>query len=195
MKTLKQKRLIFYRHYSIQEDGVKFIANTINGYVERTIKFEDIEFDEQIFDEKAPLIRVLLACSLLFNILFIIATISSGGVKNAFESLFLLTIVFLAAGTVVFFIKKERNKFIVGQKNLVFWYENKYKAKVDSFIEEIKIAKKQYILNRYLKISDWEDEYMIKGKLNWLHQQKYISEEELQERLLELEHRKIIKGK
>ena len=127
MKTLKQKRLIYYRNYSIEEDGVKFISDTSNGYVQRTIKFEEIEFDEQIFDEKAHRIRVILAMSLLFNV---IATISSGGVKNAFESLFLLVITFLAIGILLFFVMKERNKFIVGAKNLPFWYENMYKAKV-----------------------------------------------------------------
>lgn len=195
MKELTQKRLLFfYRKYSIAEGGIKFISN-FKGYVERTIKFEDIEFDEQIFDERAQRIRIILACSLMLNILFVIATISSGGVKNAFESLFMLVMAFVAIGIIVFLIKKERNKFLVGKKNIHFWYEDNYKAKVDAFIQEIKIAKKQYMLDKYFKIGEWEDEFLIRNKLNWLHQEKYISEDELKDRLEELEHRKIIKGK
>ena len=108
MKELKQKKLIFYRHYLIKDEGVKIMSNTFEGYTERTIKFEEIDFDEQIYNERAPQVRIFLACSLMLNILFIIATISSGGVKNAFESLFLVIIVCLAAGAMVYFIKKKK---------------------------------------------------------------------------------------
>ena len=196
MKELKQKRLFFFsRNYSIVEDGVKFISNTFKGYAERTIKFEDIEFDEQIFDESTQRIKVILACSLMFNILFVVATISSGGVKNAFENLLMVVLTFVILGIIVFLLQKERNKFLVGRKNIHFWYENNYIEKVDAFIKEIRIAKKEYMRGKYLKASDWEDEYTIKSKFNWLHDHNYINEEELQDWLLDLGNRKIINGK
>jgi hypothetical protein len=194
MEELKQNKLIFYRHYFIKEEGVKFVSSTFEGYAERTIKYEEIDFDEQIYNERAPQVRIFLACSLMLNILFIIATISSGGVKNAFESLFLVVVVCLTAGAIVYFIKKEKNKYLVGTKNIPFWYESIYKLKVDNFIEELKVAKKQYMRKKYMKMSDWEDEFTIKGKLNWLHEQNYINELEMKDGLKELEQRKIIRG-
>ncbi len=196
MKTYKQKKWNQFRNFEILDEGVKYEYKIEEGYYAQTLKFETIGFDEQISDKKPSPVMLGLVLSIIFNIiLFFLAYGNKFIDMNApmSPSAFLI----IAIVPLIIFktsLKRQHLKFIVGNKNLCFWYDNKYKADVDNFIAEIKNAKRDYMRNKYLVLNDYVDTYVFKNTLNWLRSDKFIDDNEYNEWLKKLEDRKIIRG-
>jgi len=194
MEELVQKKSRLYRKYYLLPDGVKFEFKIEEGYYVQTIKFEEIGFDEQIHDRSRTSIEMGLGLSIMINIILLIVIF---GNKRLNEPMSYSTIIGIPVSMSIFFLfffKRNVLKFIVGNKNLSFWYDKKYKVGVDDFIQKIKDAKKQYMIDKYLYIGEEEDSFIVKNRLKWLKNEGYINEEELNKWISHLETRKIIRG-
>lgn len=196
MKTYKQKKFNHFRNFEILAEGVKLEYKIEEGYFSQTLKFETIGFDEQINDKKPSPVKIGLVLSLFFNfILFLLVFGNKFIDMNAPISPTILLII--AIVPVVIFkssFKREHLKFIIGHKNLCFWYDKKYQTDVDNFIAEIINSKRDYMRNKYLVLNDYEDAFVFKNNLNWLRTETLINEDEYNEWLKKLEDRKIIRG-
>nr|MBK9653683.1 hypothetical protein [Bacteroidota bacterium] len=143
MKSFKQKKSNHFRNFEILDDGVKYEYKIEEGYFSQILKFETIGFDEQITDKKPSPIFVGLVLSIFFNvILFFIAFGNKFIDMDSPMSPTILLILGILPITIFKSAFRENTlNFLVGNKNLCFWYDKKFQADVDNFIVEIKNAK------------------------------------------------------
>lgn len=195
-EVLKQKRWPEYKIFEIVEDGIKLEVRTNEFYNMQTIKFEKIGFEEQVKRLSPTGLSVALFISFLFNICFAGAyigrllestsKIAQGGISAG-----------LIVGLSVFayqIFKFNKEKFIIGEVALSFWYYKKDMVKVDQFIDKLKQAKKDYFRKKYFVVDESEEfEYSLQ-KFNWLKSLEYITEEEHKDLTKELTDKKVIKG-
>lgn len=193
---LEQKKWPYYRKYEIKPDRVEIDFKTDNGSFSQTAWFEEIEFEVQIEDKKPSPIKTGLAVSVMFNVILSLLYFGDRFIDmNApmnFPTMIAIPICMIVFGKLYF--KTEKLKFLLGKKNLSFWYDEKSKSEVDTFISELKKVKRDYIRDKYLKIEDSEDSSAVRAKLNWLKIASYIDENELKEWLDRLDKRTMIKG-
>ena len=167
-------------------------------YNEHVVKFEDIGFEEQITRYKPSVVSVGLFISVLLNILFIMVFIlDSVNTENINSGILLAVSTGIIVGLSAWgrsLFRFEKLKFLKGEANLSFWYFKKYQVEVDEFIESLKQAKKEYFRDKYFIIDENEDSSLIIQRFHWLKSMGYITETEFQEKLSQLNDRRVIKG-
>lgn len=192
----QQKSWMYHRNFELKSDGVEIDFKTNDGIFIQTVKFEDIEFEEQIYEKKPSAIKIGLAVSVVVNIILFILFIGDKFMDlNSpmnYQTMITIPVVLSIFGK--FYLKTEKLKYLVGKKNLSFLYNDKYKNDVDSYILEIKKAKRNYIREKYLKIDETEDSFIFKNILKWLKVENYIDENEYKDWLNQIDNRMVVKG-
>jgi hypothetical protein len=194
---IEQKKWPYYRKYEIKPDHLEIDFKTDNGTFIQIAWFEEIEFEVLIENKKPSPIKTGLAVSIMFNVILLILYLGDRFIDlNSpmnFQAMIAIPIVFIIFGKTYF--RVEQLKFLLGgQKILSFWYDDKNKKDVDSFILKLKEAKRNYIREKYLKIEELEESSAVRAKLSWLKTAEHIDENELKDWLERLEKRTIIKG-
>lgn len=197
-KSLKHKKYPQFKNYEIISNGVKMEIRTNEFYNEHIVKFEDIGFEEQITRYKPSVVSVGLFISVLLNILFIMVfIIESINTENLNSGILLAVSTGIIVGLSSWgrsLFRFEKLKFLKGEVNLSFWYFKKYQVEVDEFIESLKQAKKEYFRNKYFVIDENEDFSLIIQRFYWLKTMEYITETEFQEKVSQLNERRVIRG-
>lgn len=197
-KSLKHKKYPQFKNYEIISNGVKMEIRTNEFYNEHIVKFEDIGFEEQITRYKPSVVSVGLFISVLLNILFIMVFIlESINTENLNSGILLAVSTGIIVGLSSWgrsLFRFEKLKFLKGEVNLSFWYFKKYQVEVDEFIESLKQAKKEYFRNKYFVIDENEDFSLIIQRFYWLKTMEYITETEFQEKVSQLNERRVIRG-
>jgi hypothetical protein len=194
---IEQKKWPYYRKYEIKSDRLEIDFKTDNGTFTQTAWFEEIEFEVQIENKKPSPIKTGLAVSIIFNVMLLILYLGDRFIDlNSpmnFQTMIAIPIAFLVF--VKTYFRVEKLKFLLGGKKILsFWYDDKNKKEVDTFILKLKEAKRNYIREKYLKIEELEESSAVRAKLSWLKAAEHIDENELKEWLERLEKRTMIKG-
>jgi hypothetical protein len=203
-KELKQKIFGEYRNYEIVPEGLKFETRTLGVYSQHTIKFETIGFDEHLVDYRLSKIIVALVVSVFLNFFFflylvIMAFPGAGTAAMCIGVSGFSVVLFIFAITYAILVAKngfkvQKTKFIKGQVNIMFLYFERFQADVDTFIADLKIARRDYFRNKLLKFEVHEQAEFAKQKIAWLKGADYITTDEYMEWIGYIENRKIIEG-
>lgn len=195
---LKHKKYPQFRNYEIISNGVKMEIKTNEFYNEHVVKFEDIGFEEQITRYKPSFVSVGLFMSVVLNIIFlmifILDSIDTGKLNTGILMAVSMGIIIGISAWGRSLFRFEKLKFLKGEVNLSFWYFKKYQVEVDEFIESLKQAKKEYFRNKYFVIDENEDFSLIIQRFYWLKTMEYITETEFQEKVSQLNERRVIRG-
>ncbi|QGY44927.1 hypothetical protein GM418_14995 [Maribellus comscasis] len=197
LKQIFQKRGREIRKYTISETGLDTEISSNGQSQSFSIPFEEIEFNETLITKKSGSKEIAFFISVAINLLligFLLYQNTSFIDGAAFSGMIIGVVAGLSVWAVQFF-KKEKEKIIKGQQNLVFFYNKKEKDEVDWFLKELKSVQRNYIRKKYMKIDDLIPYENQEQTFYWMYSKKFISRSELEILFEELENRKIIRGR
>lgn len=196
---LRQKKNQETRSYEIIEGGVKVEFKKAANFQSYVVKFENIGFEEVIVKHKPEALSAGLYVSVLINMVLVIAIIIQFFKEELLRSPMFPTI--LTSGVLggmsvwaVSLFKTQYDKYLKGAESLVFFYGDKEKKEVDDFISVLKEGQRKYIRNKYMIIDDLLPVENQKEIFLWLYQMKFISRDELEMLLENLNNIRITKG-
>ena len=198
MNSLEQKFNRHTKYFEILENGVLIKDKTAKQNQEYTVTFNNITEEEFIINRTKDIVIVTLILSLLFNAIFLNIVIQETyeiPLKFGFLVFFVLLIPFLSL--VIFFgneFKKDNFKILKASQPINFFYSKKEMNAVDVFIKKIMEAKKDYFVKEYFKVDNLLPVDVQKGRIQWLYENKYVSEKDAKFILEELETKRIIGG-
>lgn len=196
MTEIYQKRGKEVRGYKIQNDGLATEIKSNGNHQLFKIRFEEIDFDEVVSTKKPQPMEVGLLISVFLNLIFLLVIISNEMIKTN-ETIISAVAIGIIGGLSVWTInlfKRSKEKILRGQQNLFFFYEPKEQSKVDSFIENLKVKQREYMREKYMQIDTLRPIANQEQTFFWLHDKDFISTEELEFLIEELNNRMIIDG-
>ncbi|SIT01344.1 hypothetical protein SAMN05421789_11717 [Kaistella chaponensis] len=198
MTELVQKINRRAKTFKILDDGILVNYSNAHETQEYKISYSDIGNDEIISKSKKDVVLIFLMISMVFNAILITALIGDTynlSIKTGIIFFFVALVpVFIIGGIYGSEFKKENLKTVSANKPLSFFYRKKDEKNVDDFISKIYEAKKNFLVKQYYKIDDLLPLDTQKFRIQWLYENKYISEEETKFILEEIETQRIIKG-
>ncbi|MHA7109514.1 hypothetical protein ACRTDU_05260 [Sunxiuqinia elliptica] len=198
MNSLYQKEKKELRSYKIEKDGL-LIEWQIDGRFKSFIMpFEKIGFNKIITSKEINPFELGLFISVFFNLMLVLLLLSDWLVKLTNDAIITSTLgMGISAGLTVWAIglfKRKKELTLEGIEKLFFLYDKKHEDEVDKFIESLRSKQREYIRKRYMKIDDLNNKENQEYTFRWLFESEFISRDELELMLNELENRKIIKG-
>ena len=173
MNEIYQKRGKEIRGYKIKPDGLDTEIKSNGVYQSFKISFEDIEFNEIITIRKPQPVEVGLFISVFINLILILLTFSDWLIKVSGNETITSVLGFaILSGLSVWMInlfKRSKEKILKGAQNLFFYYEQKDKENVDSFIDSLKIHQREYMREKYMKIDGLRPKESQEQTFFWLH--------------------------
>lgn len=194
MKNLKQKQWPEYKSFELKDDGLHLETREGNQYINTLIEFEHIGSKEIIVNQKPNPIAIVAFISVVFNVLFLL--IYLGPIVNNPTMLSGIGMGFTAGISIwaISVFKSSKQKILQGGHNIGFFYNKKYKTRVDQFITELNAKKKMYLRGKFMSIDKHTPDHQLKSRYLWLRDTDVITEYELDELMLELENRRLING-
>ncbi|SFF51280.1 hypothetical protein [Sunxiuqinia elliptica] len=198
MNSLYQKERKELRSYKIKKDGL-LIEWQIDGRFKSFIMpFEKIGFNKIITSKEINPFELGLFISVFFNLMLVLLLLSDWLVKLTNDEIITSTLgMGISAGLTVWAIglfKRKKELTLEGIEKLFFLYDKKHEDEVDKFVESLRSKQREYIRKRYMKIDDLNNKENQEYTFRWLFESEFISRDELELMLNELENRKIIKG-
>lgn len=198
MNSLYQKERKELRSYKIKKDGL-LIEWQIDGRFKSFIMpFEKIGFNKIITSKEINPFELGLFISVFFNLMLVLLLLSDWLVKLTNDEIITSTLgIGISAGLTVWAIglfKRKKELTLEGIEKLFFLYDKKHEDEVDKFVESLRSKQREYIRKRYMKIDDLNNKENQEYTFRWLFESEFISRDELELMLNELENRKIIKG-
>ncbi len=191
MMEFKQKFFTDYYHYKIEEEGISYELKVGGNFSAKLVHFDNIFNDTLILRQKPSSFAIGFFFSFIVNIILIYSILSSkyefsSTVENAIGTAILMGIIIV--GIQIFKFRYEKRLSII-DGSLPFYYGNKEKNKVDEFIKSILDQKKQYFRKNHMIIDSITPTENLKSTFLWMKESKYISEEELENLIKQLEER------
>ncbi|TDN99799.1 hypothetical protein [Sunxiuqinia elliptica] len=198
MNSLYQKERKELRSYKIKKNGL-LIEWQIDGRFKSFIMpFEKIGFNKIITSKEINPFELGLFISVFFNLMLVLLLLSDWLVKLTNDEIITSTLgIGISAGLTVWAIglfKRKKELTLEGIEKLFFLYDKKHEDEVDKFVESLRSKQREYIRKRYMKIDDLNNKENQEYTFRWLFESEFISRDELELMLNELENRKIIKG-
>ena len=160
--------------------------------------FEKIGFNKIITSKEINPFELGLFISVFFNLMLVLLLLSDWLVKLTNDEIITSTLgIGISAGLTVWAIglfKRKKELTLEGIEKLFFLYDKKHEDEVDKFVESLRSKQREYIRKRYMKIDDLNNKENQEYTFRWLFESEFISRDELELMLNELENRKIIKG-
>ncbi|KGX87130.1 hypothetical protein [Pontibacillus marinus] len=174
----KQRKFLSLRQYELQKDGVKVKAKGITNNHEYKINFETLGRDIEYYKNGSlgwligAIITTIVPLGVLIEDFFLGTEEASFG-----AGFFYLSISFICF-TVYF--SKAKNYLIItgGSHNLAFFKNKPSSYDLSEYIEDILLARKDYLRDKYTKIDigySFEDQVNIYRRLR---EEKIITEQE-----------------
>ncbi len=194
MVAIHQKKGQEVRDYKITENGLEAVIRSKGQSQSYNINFEDIEFNEVAVKSHVNTVEIGLFISVfvnLFLILFLFYTYLDITVISAIA-------IGIVAGMGIWSVqlfKTKPEKIFKGPQTLFFFYGSREKPEVNQFLTELQSAQRIYIRKKYMRIDDfipWENQ---EQNFYWLYKRNFISRNEMELLVEELDNRKIINEK
>ena len=83
---------------------------------------------------------------------------------------------------------------IQGPVSLSFYYRPKEQQEVDQFIQELQRRKVNFLRKTYMVVDKFTPVDQLKNQFLWLKSSQYISDEEIEWLMEELENRRLMNG-
>lgn len=199
MTDIYQKRGKEIRGYKIKKDGLDSEIKTNGNHQSFKIRFEEIDFNEIVLTKKPQPIEVGLFISVFFNLILLLVLFSDWLVKTSGnETIISAVAIGLLGGLSVWMInlfKRSKEKILKGAQNIFFFYESKEQSTVDSFIENLKVRQRDYMRKKYMQVDTLRPKESQEQTFFWLHDREFITKQELEILIDELNSRMIIDGK
>ncbi|MDP3463533.1 MAG: hypothetical protein Q8S18_12145 [Bacteroidales bacterium] len=199
MTEIYQTRGKEIRGYKIKKDGLDSEIKSNGNHQSFKIRFEEIDFNEIVSTKKPQPIEVGLFISVFFNLILLLVIFSDWLIKTSGNETIISIVAFgLLGGLSVWMInlfKRSKEKILKGSQNIFFFYEPKEQSTVDSFIENLKIKQRDYMREKYMQIDTLRPKERQEQTFFWLHDREFISKQELEMLIEDLNNRMIIDGK
>jgi hypothetical protein len=185
MKQLKQKTLTTKKEILIESDSLLIKTKNIREDLEYKIKFDELGFDT--VKKRVKTANIPFYGFLLFDLFYVGLIINSVMSHEPFKQqlFWLFALLFFSAMTIAAYY--NRNKDVIyltgGQKVLELLTAKPNPETVNSFIESIHKAMRQYFKNKYSNFEpDTPYEFKV-NQLKWLKEIKALTDEEYKELL------------
>jgi hypothetical protein len=172
--------------FVVEETGVRVIQKRISSSTDIFIDFEDVG-SKIIFEQSRKLGWFIVSFLFFsFGIGVFIKRLNGGDVGSGAE------VFHLSVSVVCFaiFLFTKKNILYLAQADstgaIEFIATKKYKEKVNAFIESLLQKRNIYLLEKYATIDQFVPYGQQYNALVWLYNQKLLTKEQLQEKVLEL---------
>jgi hypothetical protein len=203
MNELKQNIRGESRSFVLAEGGVEVEIETEDSYSKFFLRYENLDSGEYLRSYGSAIEKPFLIISLVVNVLLVLMLVF--GLPPIMANgpyAFIMGAVSLAAVVGIVAIVKvvwedslsKPYKYLNSSPKISFLYYEKEKKKVDEFIAEMRTAQRNYLRETYMKIHRYRDPDEQKDMFLWLHEQKFITESELEILMEEIKRRNIIDG-
>lgn len=174
MPHLEQKNIFKTNFYEFREKGLFISIKSFSDKYEEEIPFEDIS-NRTSKSFKKETVYIYLSAAFI-----------SAGILALFRGGWELAIAFILIGLgflviMKLTVKNVVNLYVRDNQILELKADKPGKAEVETFLEDLKTTKKNYLINKYASI---DKDLPIDGQLNnlvWLKNSDYISEMEFNE--------------
>lgn len=186
--TFKQLDIKLNRkEFIIEKDGLRVISKSIGSQSEEYVDFEDI--GNKITREKSRLLIPLFISIMIFawGTVLLIGKLNGGEygeyvVEFYYASGLVFFLVFYFFGKNYLYLSHHRNT-----SHIQFLNNNPSQTKLMAFIDELQVAKKKRLLERYGEFDEDKtfDEHI--HQLRWLKKNGYLNREEYNDRIQTIE--------
>ena len=191
---LHQQKGRDYRKFRITRDALLVERKSIGRFDGYKLDWEDIAFDSVVQGRGFDLRQTFLLGSILLNVVFAfwVVWLLWAGIRGTWW--FYVPAVLAGLCFVYPFIqlaREERLKILYGDSNVTFYYRPEDEERVDTFIEQMKLARDSYLRERFLKIDDLlplDDQVKL---IQNLYLAKRISREDLAQVMEEVKMRRL----
>jgi hypothetical protein len=193
---LRQTDINFSRNYfRIDESGLFVFRKGIASSSETFIDFEDVGSKRIKENTRKILWLVLAGLSLLLGIAVFFKRINGGSVGKGAEIFYavvslLFLFIFLYTRKSILYLTQPDNSSAIG-----FFASKLHQKKLNFFIETLIQSRNEYLLQKYMTLKTFLPYEQQHGNLVWLYNLKLISEEELQNKISELNKLDLMKSK
>ena len=188
---LKQKKRLSRRKYTLYQDKVGVEIHTSSETSKYEVDIQDtgekLHYHADSRNGRYTILTILLLIPVIVTIIFFAnRSINSGQVVAAwFCSLALLFLAYLK--------EPVDDVYLTGGKtNLCFFRSIPTEEKVLSFIELIKTTKKEMFKKEYLAFDSDTDEDEYTDRLNWLKEQKLLTQEDYDNAKIDFEIKRLL---
>ncbi len=198
MTEIYQKRGKEIRGYKITNEGLDAEVKSNGNHQSFKIRFEEIDFNEIVSTKKPNSTEVGLFISVFLNLIFLLVIFSDWMTKTSGNETIISIVAFGILGglsvCMINMFKRSKEKILKGAQNIFFFYETREQTKVDSFIDNLKVKQRDFMRNKYMQIDNLRPKEGQEQTFFWLHDRQFISKQELEILIEELNNRKIIDG-
>lgn len=181
-RKITQKRLWDLKEFEITNSGLKIKSVDSSGMQERFVEFESLGYKTEIKRESKGGFHSALLLSLSF-FAFTLKSLLEAKHIGILQVLLLVVVILCctAVSTVAFFVSGKRYLYLTSERSKVEFYEDVPSLQeAHQFVKDVVTARNLYFRKKYATI---DADIPIESQLNvfnWLHNEKVISSEELQ---------------
>jgi hypothetical protein len=171
------------KKFTIEKDGLRAISKSISGSSEDYYDFEDI--GDKITRKKRRLLIPLFISILFFayGTILLVGTINGGEYGDYAVPFYYVTgIIFFSA----FFFFGKDHLYISNKRNtshIQFINNNPSKKKLTDFIENLQVAQRNRLLEKYAEYDEYKTYEEHRNHLKWLKDNDYLEKIEYRQKL------------
>jgi len=196
-QSLHQQKGRDYRKFRITPDALLVERKTVGGFDGYKLSWEEVDFDAVVRGRAFDARRVFLLAAVMLNfvLVFWVVWLLWEGIRGTWWFIVPAVLTGLAfIYPIIRLFKQERNKVLLGDANVAFYFRPEDEAEVDAFIKHMKVARDAYLRERFLEIDDLlpvDDQVkMVQG----LYLNKMISREDLADVMEQVKIKRLFEG-
>jgi len=177
MHTLFQKKGFNSQKFTILHDHLQIETQTLSKKTKYAVKLERLGFELQYHATNTFLKKLsIIGCSIGITALTILAFVFPKEIE--LEMMFIFYVA--ALGIIIGSVLKQYSDdiYLVGPTNVIFYRNKPSEEEVLAFIEEVKIATKKFLKNKYTSFDEVTTAEEFYNCINWLYEKQVITRDE-----------------